>query len=345
MASPYFQSGRCLIVAEVAQAHDGSLGTAHAFIDVAADCGADAIKFQTHFASEESTAREPWRVRFSKQDDSRYDYWRRMEFEPEHWRGLKQHADERGIQFLSSPFSEKAVELLDDLGMPAWKIASGELHNPFVMEPVLATGKPVILSSGMSPWSDLDRVVNQVRDSGVEFGVLQCTTAYPCPPERVGLNVMAQMRERYGCPVGLSDHSAQVYSGLAAVTQGAQFLEVHLTLSPGAFGPDVPASLTPEQLADLVRGARFIETMNANPVDKDAIASDFDQLRFTFGRGLVARDAMEAGTVLRRDLLAAKKPADGIPAERLNEVLGKKLTRSLVADEPIGDNDLIEADR
>jgi N,N'-diacetyllegionaminate synthase len=119
----------CSIIAEVAQAHDGSLGMAHAFIDAAAAAGVDAIKFQTHIAAEESTAAEPWRVKFSKQDATRFDYWKRMEFAPEQWAGLKQHAEEKGLMFLSSAFSHAAVDLLRKLGMPAWKVASGELTN------------------------------------------------------------------------------------------------------------------------------------------------------------------------------------------------------------------------
>src|SRR5215471_8334229 len=120
---------QCLIVAEVAQAHDGSLGFAHAFIDAIAAAGADAVKFQTHIAAAESTPAEPWRVKFSRQDETRYDYWRRMEFTEAQWRGLKAHADERGLLFLSSPFSVEAVDLLARVGVAAWKIASGEVST------------------------------------------------------------------------------------------------------------------------------------------------------------------------------------------------------------------------
>src|SRR5215813_7641486 len=115
-------AGRCLIIGEVAQAHDGSLGTAHAFIDAIANAGAHAVKFQTHIAAAESTSAEPWRVKFSRQDETRYDYWKRMEFTEAQWTGLKAHADERGLLFLSSPFSVEAVDLLARVGVAAWKI-------------------------------------------------------------------------------------------------------------------------------------------------------------------------------------------------------------------------------
>jgi N-acetylneuraminate synthase len=327
-------------VAEVAQTHDGSLGAAHAFVDAAAAAGADAIKFQTHLAAAESTPREPWRVPFSRQDASRYDYWRRMEFTPEQWRGLAEHAREQGLLFLSSPFSLEAVALLDELGMRAWKFASGEITNIPLIDAVVATGRPVILSSGMSTWTELDRAVGLVQGAGCDLTVLQCTTAYPCPPEQTGLNVLGELRERYGCRVGLSDHSATIYPGLAAVTLGAQMLEVHLTLSRHMFGPDVPASLTVEQLTDLVDGVRFIETALANPVDKEAVAAASGDLRAMFGRSIVATRPLAARTVLAAGDLAPKKPAGGIPAERLVELVGRRLRRDLRADEPLCDDDL-----
>src|SRR5262245_48088742 len=195
----------CFIVAEVAQAHDGSLGIAHAYIDAVASAGADAVKFQTHIAAAESTPGEPWRVKFSKQDASRYDYWKRMEFTEEQWRGLKQHAEERGLLFLSSPFSSAAVQLLERLDVAAWKVASGEVSNVLLLDEMVRTNKPVLLSSGMSNLAELDRAVELVRDARVPVAVLQCTSLYPCPPEKVGLEQLAAYRQRYQCPVGLSD--------------------------------------------------------------------------------------------------------------------------------------------
>ncbi len=152
-----------LVVAEVAQAHDGSLGTAHAYIDAAAGAGADAVKFQTHIASAESTPGEPFRVKFSPQDATRYDYWKRMEFSRDGWRGLADHARQAGLIFLSTPFSFEAVELLDDLGMPAWKVGSGEVTNLPMLERMARTRRPVIVSSGMADFAELDRAVACVR--------------------------------------------------------------------------------------------------------------------------------------------------------------------------------------
>src|SRR5688572_8301641 len=173
-------SGRCVIVAEVAQTHDGSLGTALAYIDAAASAGADAIKFQTHIAAAESTPAEPWRVRFSLQDETRYDYWRRMEFTEAQWRCLARRAAEKNIAFLSSAFSIEAVDLLARIGVPAWKVGAGEITNLPLLRRMAATGKPMILSSGMSTWEEMDAAVEVVRASGNSLCVLQCTSEYPC---------------------------------------------------------------------------------------------------------------------------------------------------------------------
>jgi N-acetylneuraminate synthase len=329
-----------LIIGEVAQAHEGSLAMAHAFVDAIADAGADAIKFQTHVAAAESTREEPWRVKFSLQDETRYQYWRRMEFTEAQWSGLRRHADERGLMFLSSPFSLEAFELLQRLGVAAWKVASGEVGNLAMLDRMLQTGLPVLISSGMSPLSEIDSAVARTHAAGRDFAVLQCTSAYPCPPEKVGLNLLAVFQERYRCPVGLSDHSGTIFPGLAAVTLGAAFLEVHVTLTREMPGPDVPASVTTAELKQLVEGVRFIERMRAAPVDKDAAAAEAAPLRALFTRSLAPRRDLEAGTILSAEHLTTKKPGTGIPPGRLPELVGRRLRRDLKADELLRESDL-----
>lgn len=325
----------CLIIGEVAQSHDGSLGMAHAFVDAIANAGADAVKFQTHIAAAESTPQEPWRVKFSKQDASRYDYWKRMQFTNEQWHGLADHARERGILFLSSPFSPEAVDLLIEIGVPAWKIASGEVNNHQLFDQILATKKPILLSTGMSSIEEIDIAVKQVMDADVELMVMQCTTAYPCPPEKVGLNMLPFFRERYGCAVGLSDHSGTIYAGLAAATLGIEALEVHIAFSREMFGPDVPASLTTGELKQLVDGVRFIEKMRTHPVDKDTFSEEAAPLRRLFTKSIVASTDLEKGTILEAKHLALKKPGSGLPAEMLKDMIGKPLLRNLNADEQL----------
>ncbi|MEU0940962.1 N-acetylneuraminate synthase family protein [Embleya sp. NPDC005971] len=335
-----------IVVGEVGQAHDGSLGTAHAFIDAIADAGADAVKFQTHIAAAESRTDEPWRVNFSYQDDTRYEYWKRMEFTAQGWAGLRRHTEDRGLAFLSSPFSLEAVELLRRVGVAAWKVASGEVTNVQLLEAVARTGRPVMLSSGMSSWAELDGAVERLRGAGAgPLAVLQCTSAYPTAPDRLGLNVLGRIRERYDCPTGLSDHSGTIYPSLASVALGGRVVEVHVTLSREMFGPDVPASVTSDELRTLVDGVRYIDAALAAPVDKDAVAVELAPLRTIFGRSLVVRRPLPAGHVLTAGDLSAKKPGGGIPPERLEEILGSRLRRALHADEPLCDRDIETAPR
>ena len=328
------KEGRCLIVGEVAQSHDGSLGLAHSFIDAIANAGADAVKFQTHIASEESTPDEPWRVKFSPQDETRFQYWERMEFTKEQWAGLKQHADDRGVLFMSTPFSERAVELLSEIGMKVWKVGSGEVGNAPLLRMMASFGDPVILSSGMSDWQELDAAVRLIQGNENPLAVLQCTSAYPCPPEKVGLNVIDVLRTRYGHPVGLSDHSGNIYAGLAAVALGAEVLEVHVALSKEMFGPDVPASITTAELRQLVDGTRQIERM-LGEVDKGEAASDLRELRKIFTKSVVASTDIAAGTTLTAEHLKLKKPGTGLPASRIPDLVGRKANRPIKMDEMV----------
>ena len=332
----------CFVIGEIAQAHDGSLGTAHAYIDAIAKAGADAIKFQTHIAHAESTIHEPFRVKFSQQDDTRYDYWKRMEFTAEQWAGLAEHAAEQGLVFLSSPFSEEAVELLDKIGTPAWKIASGEVNNPLLTEAMYATKKPILLSSGMSSFAEIDAVVNDVKKRELPLAVFQCTSKYPSSPVDIGLNVLQAYQERYQVPVGLSDHSGKIYAGLAAATLGANLIEVHVTMSRELFGPDVPVSLTTSELRQLVDGVRFIEEALANPVDKEAMAASMAGMRNMFGKSLVLKRDLKAGDHVQRTDLTAKKPALGVLAEHVDDVIGKKLNRDIPAGDFLKAEDLVD---
>lgn len=322
-----------MIVAEVAQAHDGSLGMAHAFIDAVARAGADAVKFQTHLAAAESSPSEPWRVKFSYQDATRYDYWKRMEFTEAQWMGLREHAVEKGLKFLSSPFSVEAVELLKRVGVAAWKIASGEFNNTPMLDCILETRLPILLSTGMSRVAEIEAAVTRIRHKAPALTLMQCTSEYPCPPEKVGINLLQVFRRRFGCGVGLSDHSGTIYPGLAAVTLGIEALEVHVTLSREMFGPDVKASITTTELRQLSDGVRFIERMRTHPVAKDEMASEMAPLRSMFSKSVTARHALAAGARLALGDLGLRKPGTGIPADQLDALVGRKLRRDLAPGE------------
>lgn len=318
-----------LIIAEVAQAHEGSLGMAHAFIEAAARAGADAIKFQTHFAAEESTPEEPWRVKFSTQDATRYDYWKRMEFTPDQWMELANHAHERKLLFISSPFSQKAVDVLTKAGVDIWKIASGEITNLLMLETIATSKKPVILSTGMSTYDEVRVAVDIFNKTGNELLILQCTSNYPVLPEKLGLNVLSELKTKFNVKVGLSDHSGNIYSGLAAVALGADALEVHVTFNKQMFGPDVPASVTFDDFSRLVEGCSWIKKAVLNPVNKDEMFIDMQEIRKIFMKSFVAKKFIPEGKIIDIDDLDLRKPVTGIPASELYFILGKKTLVSI----------------
>lgn len=328
------------LIAEIAQAHDGSLGYAHAFIDLAKECGADAVKFQTHIAREETTREEDFRVRIFPQDKTRYEYWQRMEFTPDQWAGLANHAREAGIIFLSSAFSFQAIELLERLEMPAWKVASGEVLNFPLLEAMCKTGKPVLLSSGMSAYEETDKAVDFVKKLGNPVGLFQCTTKYPTPLEDTGLNVMEDYALRYDIPVGLSDHSANPYVPVIAMARGASMIEVHLCLHPRQFGPDTSSSLTPDGFKMLSAARDVAYTVLNARVEKDAMSKDLEGVRGLFQRSLALKEDQAAGTILTADMMTLKKPGIGLPAARLESLIGKALARDVPHDRLLRDEDL-----
>lgn len=329
------------LIAEIAQAHEGSLGIAHSYIDALAETGVDAVKFQTHIAHAESSIHEPFRVKFSYEDATRYDYWQRMEFTPDQWAGLKQHCEDKGLEFLSSPFSNAAVDLLERVGVQRYKIGSGEVSNFLMLEKIAQTGKPILVSSGMSNWAELDQTIAFLKPFGNALTLLQCTTAYPTQPEQWGLNVLPELKKRYNLPVGFSDHSGDIYAGLAATVLGAEVLEFHAVFDKRMFGPDVLASLTIDQIKQLVTGVRQLETGLATPVDKSNVI-DFSPLKKMFEKSLAVNRSLGAGHIISFDDLEAKKPAgQGIPAKRFQEVIGKKLSSDIEADEFLCESHLL----
>ncbi|MDB4042772.1 N-acetylneuraminate synthase family protein [Gammaproteobacteria bacterium] len=327
-------SAPCFIIAEIAQAHDGSLGSAHAYIDAVAKTGVNAIKFQTHIAAEESSPLDVFRVNIFPQDKTRYDYWRRMEFSPEQWKDLCDHANEKGLIFLSSAFSNQAVRILESINMPAWKIASGEINNFPMIEEMARSKKPFLISSGMSSFAEIDNAVNFIDSLGCESAVFQCTTSYPCPPEEIGLNILDEMQEKFQRPIGLSDHSGTPYPALAAASLGIDLLEIHAVLSKDSFGPDTSSSLTISELTELVRGIRYIEKMLNSPIDKDAQANSKVDLKMLFSKSLYSKSDLRIGHVLLENDIAIKKPGNGMPANDIKKIIGKKLTKDILLDSP-----------
>ncbi|HEB62240.1 MAG TPA: N-acetylneuraminate synthase [Bacteroidetes bacterium] len=318
------------LIAEIGQAHDGSLGILHSYIDAVAETGVDAIKFQTHIAEAESSLAEPFRINFSYEDATRFDYWKRMSFTLEQWITIKTHCEEKGLEFLSSPFSQAAVELLEKIGISQYKIGSGEVNNFLMLEKIAQTGKPMILSSGMCSFEELDASVNFIQQYGNELSILQCTTSYPTPAESIGLNVIGEMKKRYPkLRIGLSEHTGRVATGIAAVAMGAEILEFHTVFDRRMFGPDASSSLTIDEVKELVSSIRFLEKALNHPIDKNDL-SPYRELKNIFEKTLAINKNLPKGHILTFDDLEAKKPANqGVNAKYFQKIIGKKISRNL----------------
>lgn len=320
---------KVFIIAEVGQAHEGSLGILHSYIDALSKTGVDAIKFQTHIAEAESSQYEPFRIKFSYEDDTRYDYWKRMEFSLEQWKEIKKHCDDVGVEFISSPFSNMAVDWLEELGVSKYKIGSGEVNNFLLLEKIAKTNKEIILSSGMSSFQELDETIDFLKKYKNKISILQCTTQYPTTAKEIGLNVLEELKERYNIPVGLSDHSSKIYSMLAAVSLGAEILEFHVTFDKRMFGPDTKSSLTIDETKELVEGVNFIKESIENKIDKND-NSKFFELKNIFEKSLCVNNDKKKGDLITFNDLEAKKPYGyGISAKDYKKVIGKELTKNI----------------
>ncbi len=318
------------IIAEIGQAHEGSLGILHSYIDAIANTGVNAIKFQTHIAEAESSLHEPFRVKFSYEDKTRFDYWKRMEFNLEQWIEIKNHCDKVGLEFMSSPFSNAAVDLLEKIGVKKYKIGSGEVNNLLLLEKIIKTKKPIIISSGMSSLEELDQTVAFLKLKKATFSILQCTTSYPTKPEQYGLNVIKELKERYNVTVGYSDHSSKIETCIAAYTLGADILEFHAVFDKRIFGPDSKSSLTIDEIKSLTSAISNIEVSLNNPIDKKD-NSKFKNLKDIFEKSLAVNKNMKKGDVLTFEDLEGKKPKGfGINANEFEKYLGKKINRDLI---------------
>lgn len=315
-------------IAEVGQAHDGSLGILHSYIDALSETGVDAIKFQTHIAEAESSVFEPFRIKFSYVDNSRFDYWKRMSFSLDQWIDIKKHCDDVNLDFISSPFSQAAIDLLEKINVDKYKVGSGEVNNLLMLEKLSKTGKEIIISSGMSSNSEIEYAVNFLKSKSVNFSILQCSSKYPTKAKDWGLNVISQFKKKFNVSIGFSDHSGEIYSSLAAVSLGAEILEFHAVFDKKMFGPDSSSSLTINQIKDLIKGSRMIKDSLNNPVDKDMV--NYENIKNIFEKSLsVNKDLPVGHTILFNDLEAKKPKGYGINANNFHKVINRKVNREL----------------
>ncbi|MDA7812018.1 N-acetylneuraminate synthase family protein [Gammaproteobacteria bacterium] len=317
-----------LIIAEVAQSHDGSFGSAKAFVDLAFSVGANAIKYQIHCAEEESSVHEKWRVKFSEQDESRFEYWKRMEFSTRQWQILRDYSKQKKLKFIVSTFSEKAVDIAIAVKADFIKIASGELNNIPMLNKISKSRIPVIISSGMSSISELKSCIGFIGSSNVK-AILHCTTMYPTPLEEVGLEYMDFLKKELNMPIGISDHSSNPNVSIIASYLGAEVFELHLKFHDLNFGPDVIASLNPLDFALAVKGIKDAEILNLNKVNKEEQVRKLDSVKKIFGRSLFLHNDLKKGQVLDKSNIAYKKPQGGMGWSSIEKIVGKKANQDI----------------
>jgi N,N'-diacetyllegionaminate synthase len=338
LAGRAIEPGRpVFVIAEAGVNHNGDAAMARALIDAAADSGADAVKFQTFRTSALTSRTAPkaaYQIEATGAGESQSEMLMRLELSTGTLRALQAHAAARGIVFFSTPFDEASADTLGALGVPMFKIPSGEITNLPLLRHVAAKGKPIILSTGMSTLDEVEQALAAIGDvADVPVAILHCVSAYPAPVGEVNLRAMDALRDRFGRPVGLSDHTLGLEIALAAVARGAAIVEKHLTLDKNLPGPDHRASLEPAEMAALVRGIRNVEAALGDGV-KRPMPSELDTRRVA-RKSLVAARALRAGEELVKDAVAVKRPGTGISPAELERALGRRVRRDLAADDVI----------
>lgn len=333
---------RCVVIAEAGVNHNGQLSVARGMVDVAAAASADAVKFQTFGASRIASARAP-KARYQRQTggdrESQVAMLQRFELTKAAHVELSGLCHELGIEFLSTPFDEASVDLLEEVGVRRYKIASGEATNAPLLAYVGKMRKPVILSTGMCTLSEVEHAVRTLDDAGAhEITLLHCTSSYPADPAEANLRAMESLRLAFGLPVGYSDHTLGTEVACAAVALGATVIEKHFTLARSLPGPDQQTSMEPGELTAFVAAIRRVEAALGDGF-KRLMPGEADT-RLAARRSLtVARD-LGAGTVIRREDLAVKRPGNGISPTELDRVVGRRLAVSVDADHTLTWEDL-----
>ncbi len=326
------------VIAEIGMNHDGSFGNASRLIDLAAQSGVNAVKFQMHISEDEMLEDAPSPPYF--REEGRFAYFERTAFTDDQWKSLCEKTHDSGLDFVMSPFSEEAVRRCQELGVDYIKIASGEVNNTFLLNAVHDSGVPSILSSGMSSYDELDQAVKILSKTGQLKAILQCSSTYPCTPENVGLNVVKQLLSVYSeFAIGLSDHTTTDYASLAAVTLGARVIEKHFTLTKHAYGPDAKFSYEPDELSRLAEGIRHIEKMLYSDVDKNDLGQ-YSEMRNVFCKRVVAKEKIAKGARISSRMLTAKKSKRGVLPNQLSAIINCVARREIQINEIITPDDV-----
>lgn len=322
-----------LIIAEIGLSHNGNIKKALDFINLSKKSGADVVKFQSHFAKYESTLDEPFRTKMSTKYKSRYDYWKKTEFSEKQWKKIIKFCKKNKIIFVTSPFSVEAVKIMRKLGCRNWKIGSGEVFSDWIINEILRKKDDgIIISSGMSKWIDLKRNYKLIsKKKGKNFAMLQCTTEYPSNFKNVGLNVLADMKKRFNCYIGLSDHTGSVFPSIAALSLGAEVIEVHVCISKKHKGVDINSSVTFEELKTICKARDSIYIMKQNPVNKNILNYTQKKNKKIFSKSIAIKNDLIKGDKIYISNLTLKKPGTGFNEKYFIKITNKIAKKDLSA--------------
>lgn len=331
---------RTLIIAEAGVNHNGSMDTARALIDAAAEAGVDYVKFQT-FKAENLVSRSAQKAEYQKRnigdgDNSQYAMLKALELSAEQHLDLVKYCNQQGARFLSTAFDLDSIAFLASLDMPLWKIPSGEITNFPYLRSIGQTRKPVILSTGMANMTEIEHAINVLTRFGTPrdgITLLHCTTEYPAPKDQINLRALQTMRERFNMPIGYSDHTQGIEIPIAAVALGASVIEKHFTLDRNMDGPDHKASLEPAELKQMVENIRNVEVSMGNGI-KEPAPSEIPNIAIA-RKAIVAARAIEKGELLTEDNLTVKRPAAGLSPMEWETVVGRYAVCAFAEDEPI----------
>ena len=332
----------CFIIAEAGVNHNGDVNLAKKLIDAAREAGADAVKFQS-FKAEDVVTKTAEKAEYQKKttgaEESQFVMIKKLELEERDFKELFDYAHRKGIIFLSSPFDKGSVDLLDELGVPAFKVGSGEITNFPLLKYIARKKKPIILSTGMSILGEVEEALEAIREGGTEEVILlHCVSSYPAKIKDMNLKAIETLSKGFNLPVGLSDHSLGITIPIAAVALGACVIEKHFTLDRSLPGPDHKASLEPEELKQMIKAIREVEKAmgdgNKVPTDEEK------QIQKVARRSLVARVNIPEGTIITEAMLGIKRPGTGVEPKYMNKVIGAVARCRIEQDEPLTMNKL-----
>lgn len=325
------------IIAEAGVNHNGKLEIAKQLVDMAWDCGADAVKFQTfkaHEISSEFAEKAQYQKENMKINESQYEMIKKLELPFENFKEIQEYCRQKGIMFISTPDGKESLNYLISLDVPFIKVGSTEVTNHSFLREIGKTNKPIILSTGMSSLGEVEKAIEAIYSTGNKnVKLMHTTTDYPTNIEDVNLRAMVTMKDAFKVPVGLSDHTLGSESAVAAVALGAEFIEKHITLNKNMEGPDHKASMPPEEFKKYVEHIRNTEKLLGDGIKKPTEKEK--SIMMNVRRSIVASEDLKEGTIIKREMINFKRPSNGINPEFMEIVIGRQLKRNIKKDESI----------